>query len=116
MDSTVSSPTCSPTFVGVGVDEREHPEPPGAEAPVVGERLTQVADADDDDRPVVGEPELARDPVDQELDLVPDATGAVGAEVREVLAHLAALTPASSARRSDETVSTSCSATSSRAR
>ena len=57
-------------LLGVGVDEREHPEAPGTEAAVVGERVAEVADADDDDRPVVGEPELARDPVDQERDLV----------------------------------------------
>ena len=44
----------------VGVHEGQHPEPTGAEAPVVGQRLAEVAEADDGDRPVRGEPELAR--------------------------------------------------------
>ena len=43
---------------------------------------------DDRDRPVVGEAELAGDLVEQVLDVVADAPGAVGAEVREVLADL----------------------------
>ena len=41
-----------------------------------------------DDRPVPGEAELAADLVQQVLDVVADAPGAVGAEVREVLADL----------------------------
>ena len=77
----------------VGVHEREHPEPSGAEAPVVGERLAEVAEPDDGDRPVGGEPELGGDPVDEELDLVADAPGAVGAEVGEVLADLRRVDP-----------------------
>jgi hypothetical protein len=48
----------------------------------------QVADADDDDGPVVGEPELAAHLEQQVLDVVADAAGAVGPEVGEVLAHL----------------------------
>ena len=79
---------CWPTLLGIGVDQRHDPEAAGAEAPVVRERLAEVADADDGDRPVVGEAELAGDLVEQVLDVVPDAPGAVGAEVREVLADL----------------------------
>src|SRR5258705_421664 len=63
------------------------PAPPPDPA-VPGERLTEVAGADDHDRPVVGQAELAPNLVDQVLDLVPDATGAVRAEVAEVLADL----------------------------
>ena len=47
----------------VRVDQRQHPEPAGTEAPVVGEGLTEVAEPDDRDRPVRGEPELGGDPV-----------------------------------------------------
>ena len=43
---------------------------------------------DDRDRPVVGEPELAGDLVEQVVDVVPHAPGAVRPEVGEVLAHL----------------------------
>ena len=68
-----------PDLARVGVDERDDPEAAGAEAAVVGERLAEVADADDRDRPVVGEAELAGDLVEQVLDVVPDAAGAVGA-------------------------------------
>jgi hypothetical protein len=73
---------------GVGVDERRHREPAIAEAAVVREGLPEVADADDDDRPVLGETELATHLEQQVLDVVPDAASPVGAEVREVLAHL----------------------------
>ena len=59
-----------------------------AEAAVAGERLAEVAGADDDDRPVVVEAELAAELVDQVLDVVADPAHAVGAEVAEVLAHL----------------------------
>ena len=59
-----------------------------AEPAVAGERLAEVAGADDDDRPVVGQAELAADLVDEVLDLVADAAGAVAAEVGEVLADL----------------------------
>ena len=50
--------------------------------------MAQVADADDHDGPVVGQAELAGDLVEEELDVVPHASGPVGAQVREVLAHL----------------------------
>ena len=46
---------------GVGVDERGDAEAARGEAAVVGERVAEVADADDDDGPVLGEAELAGD-------------------------------------------------------
>jgi hypothetical protein len=55
--STDWSPTCTPTS-GIGVDQGHDPEAAGAEAPVVRECPTEVADADDRDRPVAGEAEL----------------------------------------------------------
>ena len=72
----------------VVVDDAGHREAALAEPAVAGERLAEVAGADDDDGPVVGQAELAAHLVDQVLDLVADAAGAVGAEVAEVLAHL----------------------------
>ena len=84
----VRSPTRLPTFDRVGIEQGHDPEAAGAEAAVVGERLAEVPDADDGDRPVVGEAELTRDLVEQVLDVVAHAAGAVGAEEREVLADL----------------------------
>ena len=73
---------------GVDVDDAGHRKAALVEAAVAGERLAEVAGADDHDRPVVVEPELAADLVDEVVDLVADAARAVAAEVREVLAHL----------------------------
>ena len=73
---------------GVDVDDPADREAPVAETVVAGERLAEVAGTDDDDRPVVGQAELAADLVDEEIDVVADAAGAVAAEVAEVLAHL----------------------------
>ena len=72
----------------VGVDQGADREAAGGEAAVVGERVPEVADPDDDDRPVLGEAELAGDLVDEVVDVVADAAGAVRAEVGEVLAQL----------------------------
>ena len=73
---------------GVDVDDAGHGEAPLAEPAVAGERLAEVAGADDDDGPVVGEAELAADLVHEVRDLVADAAGAVAAEVAQVLADL----------------------------
>ena len=40
----------------VGVEQRDDAEPARGEAGVVGERVAEVADPDDDDRPVLGQP------------------------------------------------------------
>ena len=48
----------------VGVEQRDDAEAARGEAGVVGQRVPEVADADDDDRPVLGQPELAGDLVD----------------------------------------------------
>ena len=72
----------------VGVDEGRDADAAGGEAAVGGQRRAEVADADDDDVPVLGLAELAGDLVAQVLDVVADAAGAVRAEVGEVLAQL----------------------------
>src|SRR4029077_11758332 len=54
---------------------------------------TEIAGSDDDDRPVLGEAQLARHLVDQVVDVVADAAGAIGAEGREVLAELRRVHP-----------------------
>ena len=41
----------------VGVDQRHDAKPPGAEAAVVGQRMSEVADTHDDDGPVLGQAE-----------------------------------------------------------
>ena len=64
-----------------------------AEAAVAGEGLAEVAGADDDDGPVVVEPELPAELVDEVLDVVADAAHPVGPEVAEVLAHLGGVDP-----------------------
>ena len=77
--------------VRVGVEQRDDPEAAAAEAGVVGERVAEVSDADDDDRPVLGHADLAGDLVAEVLHVVADAAGAVAAEVGEVLAELGAV-------------------------
>ena len=77
--------------VGVGVEQRHDAEAAAAEAGVVGEGVAEVADADDDDRPVLGHADLAGDLVAQVVDVVADPAGAVAAEVGEVLAELGAV-------------------------
>jgi hypothetical protein len=72
----------------VDVDDAGDGETPLAEPAVAGECLTQVAGADDDDRPVVGETQLPADLVHEVRHFVADTTGAVAAEIAEVLAHL----------------------------
>ena len=89
----------------VGVDERGDREAALGEPAVVGEGAAEVAGPDDGDGPVVGEAELAAHLEQQVLDVVADAPGAVGARGSDrSLRTLAALTPAISARRSDDTV------------
>ena len=72
----------------VAVEQGRDLEAARGEARVVGQRVTEVSDPDDDDRPVLGEADLAGDLVAQVVDVVPDPSGAVGAEVGEVLAQL----------------------------
>jgi hypothetical protein len=58
------------------------------EPAVTGERVAEVADADERDRLPVVEPEGALQLVHQRRDLVPDPADAVGADVGQVLAQL----------------------------
>ena len=77
----------------VGVEQCHDAEAAAAEAGVVGQRVAEVADPDDDDGPVLGHADLAGDLVAQVVDVVPDAAGAVAAEVGQVLAELGAVDP-----------------------
>ena len=72
----------------VDVDDSGDRKAALTETAVSGERLSEVAGADDHDRPVVGEAEFATDLVHEVGDLVADAAGAVAAEVAQVLANL----------------------------
>ena len=83
-----SSPIRSPTFAGSASTSAGGPEPPLGEPPVVGERVPEVADPDDHDRPVLREPELAADLMEQVRDVVPHPSGPVRPEVGQVLADL----------------------------
>jgi hypothetical protein len=72
----------------VGVDESGDADAAGREAAVGGQGRAEVADADDDDVPVLGLAQLAGDLVAQVLDVVAHAPRAIGAEVGQVLAEL----------------------------
>ena len=78
---------------GVGVDEGADREAAGHEPAVVGQGVAQVTEADDHDGPVLAQPELAGDLVDEVVDVVADPAGAVGAQVGEVLAQLGGVDP-----------------------
>jgi hypothetical protein len=64
-----------------------------AETAVAGQGLAEVTGADDDDRPIVGQAQLAPDLVDEEGDLVADAPSSVAAEVGKVFANLGGIDP-----------------------
>jgi hypothetical protein len=80
-------------LVAVGVEQGGDAEAALGEAPVVGQGAAEVADPDDRHRPVLLQAELAADLVDEVLDVVADAPGAVGAEVGQVLAYLGRVHP-----------------------
>src|SRR3546814_17550655 len=81
-----SSDVCSSDL-----EQADDAEAAGAEAGVVGQGVAQVADSEDDDRPVVGQADLPGDLVVQVGHVVTDPTRAVGAEVGQVLAELGAV-------------------------
>ena len=61
---------------------------PWGETGVVGQRSAEIAEAHDDHRPVVSGADDAADLKPQVLHVVADPAGAVGAQVRQVLAEL----------------------------
>src|SRR6201996_1536987 len=73
---------------GVRIQKRRDAETAGDEAAVVGQGAAQVARADDDHGPVLGQPEGPGDLVDQVVDVVADPADAVRAQVGQVLAEL----------------------------
>ena len=75
------------------IDQPDHPEAAAVEAAVVGQRGAQVAQPDDDHRPVVGRAHLAADLAEQVLHVVADPPGAVRAEMGQVLAQLGGVDP-----------------------
>src|SRR5579864_5388142 len=77
----------------VDVDQRAHAEPALAEAAIVRQRAPEVADADDDAVPILREPELTADLINEVLDVVADAARAVRTEVREVFPDLRRVDP-----------------------
>ncbi len=94
----------------ISIDQARGAKAARGEAAVIRERPAEVADADDGDRPVLGQAEFAGDLVDEIGHLVADAAGAVGPKVREVLAQLGGVDPRGTASSSDETVVTPRSA------
>jgi len=72
----------------IGVEHTRDRKTAFGEAAVVGEGLTEISGSDDDDRPLVVQAEFALDLIGEERNVVADATGAVTAEIRQVLAHL----------------------------
>ena len=63
----------------VGVEQRGDAEAAAGEAGVAGQRVAEVTDADQGDRPALGQAEDVLDLVDQQRDVVADAPGAVRA-------------------------------------
>ena len=72
----------------VGVEQRRRPGSRGRRSRRSWPARGRGCRSDDDDGPVLGQAELAGDLVDEVVDVVADAAGAVGAEVGQVLAEL----------------------------
>src|SRR5207344_3299553 len=72
----------------VDVEQRHDTEAARSKARVPGQRMTEVSNADDDDRPVLRQPYLACDLEAKVLDVVAHATSAVRTEIRQVLSQL----------------------------
>src|SRR6185437_10176010 len=82
-----------PELRRVCIDEARGAKPAASEAAVVRESSTKVADADDGDRPVLGQAKFTRDLVDEVGHFVTNTSGAVRTEVRQVLAKLGRVHP-----------------------
>jgi hypothetical protein len=72
----------------VHVEQGGHTEPAFGEPLVPGQRLPEVPDPGDQDRPVLGETERGTDLVDQVGDVVANPAGPVRAQGGEILADL----------------------------
>ncbi len=73
---------------GVDIEQGDHTESPGLETAVSRERVAEVADPDQQNRTVLGQPELGGYTAEQEVHVVADATRPVRAEVGQILADL----------------------------
>ena len=85
---TSALPEPGPHLGRVGVEGGDHVEASLGKAAVVTEGLAQVARPDQGHVVLPVEPELAVDLLAQQLGVVTDAAGAVGAQVGKILAYL----------------------------
>ena len=72
----------------IDVEQGCHAEPAFGEPLVPSQRLPEVPDPGDQDRPVLGETERGTDLVDQVGDVVADPAGPVRTQCGKILAHL----------------------------
>src|SRR5688572_675316 len=77
----------------VGVEERDDLEAAAGEAVVAGQRVTEVTETDQADRPALVEAEHVLDLLDQQGDVVADAPRAVRPQVGKILAELGRVDP-----------------------
>src|SRR5215475_3819854 len=77
----------------IGVEQRREAEPATGEPAVARERVAEITDTDQRDRAALVQPQHRFDLLDEQRDVVPDATGAVRAEMREILAELRRVHP-----------------------
>ncbi len=91
----------------VSVEQADHPKPAGGKPAVAGERMSEVAHPDEDNAPPLSEAKLVGDLVDEVLHVVPDAAGAVGPQLGQILAYLGRVNPG---RRRQRLRGHSCSA------
>src|ERR1019366_4968971 len=82
-----------PTTSGSESNSAAIRNPREANPAVMAQGTTQIAGADDDDRPVLGQAEFPGDLVHQVLNVVTHAPGAVGAQLRQVLTELGRVHP-----------------------
>lgn len=77
----------------VAVEQRHDSETTRGESAVVGKRMPEITDPDDDHRPVVSHSDLSGDLVAEILHVVSDSPSAVGAEIGQVFTQLGTVDP-----------------------
>ena len=81
-------PRSMPAFGGIGVERSYHVKATFGEAPVIAERVAQVARPDKRDVVLLVEPELAVDLLAEEAGVIADAPCPVGPEIGQVFSDL----------------------------